>query len=410
MDQSIWSTSFWFVTAAGIFFTVLLMGLAPLSAWFFETPKLMPVLFWMSIGVLFLAMSIIPLTALRHQRRFGMLATIQIISIALGMITAVIIAINGGGAWALVIQSLIMHGSLAIMAFITSRFHPQITLKIATIKSHLQFGYTVMGATFVDFLRDSVRSFIIAKVLGTVMLGFYSLAFLFLNMPYRIMNIVMQDVIYTYLVKLKDEKELLRKMFLFLSRLIAILVFPIMGMIAIAHESVFAIILSDKWSMTGKLFMLAAPAAALHTLASLRIVFMQIDGRVSKNLRCSIELLLLELILLATFVSMGIEWAVIALALAFIIYLPRDLYIVMKNLDCTFAQCVNALLPTAAITAIGTIIYTQLVTLWGISEPITHMALAIALGVVLWLAAIALQYRPIKSEIAFLKTNLEKAA
>ena len=58
-------------------------------------------------------------------------------------------------------------------------------------------------------------------------------------------------------------------MYLFITRVLATLLFPVIGMVAAAHQPVFKILLSEKWSMSGDLFVLLAPACALQAVAAL---------------------------------------------------------------------------------------------------------------------------------------------
>lgn len=405
-DPLIWSSSFWFVCLSGLFFMALIIGAAPIAAWFFETPQLWPILSWMALGILFQAMSIVPMALLRHQKRFKALSFVQMASIALGMISAVVIAIKGGGAWAIVLQGLVMHGSLFLFVMLASRFKPKLLLKFQKIKSHLAFGYTVLGASFLEFLRDSSRSFVIAKVLGTVLLGFYSIAFLFLYLPFRIISIVLRDVVYTYLAPVRDDKELMRSMLLLIMRCFSILVFPAMGILAVAYEPAFNVILSEKWVLSGKLYMLAAPAAALTAVISARAVFMQIIGEVKMNVRCGVEVLLLQLAVLLIFVSQGIEWAMIGFAISMYIYIPRELMLMRQYFNCRIIDSIKSMLPSFLITVGGAFVYLELITIMDVDNMLSGFFIAIAIGVVTLLLAIAAQYRLIRNDLDRLSPSM----
>ncbi len=408
-DEKIWSASFWFVTASGIFFTAVMIGLAPLTAWFFETPQLGPILSWMAIGILFQAMSIVPLAALRYDHRFKVVSIVQIISMVLGMITAVIIAMKGGGAWALAWQGLVMQGSLFLMAFAFCRFRPKFFFNLKMIKEHILFGYSVMGANFLEFSRDTLRSFILGKVLGAALLGFYSLAYLFLYLPYRVINTVMPDVIYRYLVPFKDDMAVLRSMLLLITRCLASLVLPFMIMIAVANKPVFGFILSDKWIFSGHLYMLVAPAAALAAVISVRIIFMQIIGKVGVNMRCNLEYLIVQTGFLLVFVWFGMEWAMIGFALSMLVYLPRELWILKTHFACGIKDYINVFIPAVIATLVGALTYLGIVIGLGVDKPLIQLILAALCGLLCLGCAFALQYKTVKHQItqinAVLKTH-----
>ncbi len=407
-DPKIWSSSFWFVSFSGLFFTLLIVAAAPIMAWFFETPQLFPILAGMSLGILLQGLSIIPMAQLRHQHRFKLLSGVQMIAIFSGLAAAVIVAANGGGAWAIVLQGIVIHGLTLVLVFIASKFKPQFFFKLKLIKDHIAFGYTVMGTTFIDFLKDAIRPFIIAKVLGTALVGFYSIAFLFLNLPYRIINAVMQTVIYAYLAKLRDNEALLRSMLLLIIRCLAIVVIPAMIMVAVAHDPVFHILLSEQWALSGQLYALAAPAAALFAILNVRTIFMQIIGKVRHNFRYSIELLILQAILLLIFVWHGIEWAMMGIAFAMYLYLPRQLWVMHQYFKCSPLNIMKVIAPTCLVTCFGALGYWALADVLAHSQPLHLMLLAIGIGVVVLLACIAVQYKSMKKEIFVLKGLLDQ--
>ena len=67
----------------------------------------------------------------------------------------------------------------------------------------------------------------------------------------------------------KERRYAIACTFLLLSRVLAICIFPVMGMVAIAHEPVFRLLLSDKWSASGELFMIVAQPSALQSVTGL---------------------------------------------------------------------------------------------------------------------------------------------
>lgn len=402
-DPLIWSSSFWFVSLSGLFLTFLVVAIAPIASWFFGTPQLFLILSWMSLGILLQGLSIIPIAQLRHQHRFKILSAIQMFAIFMGLASAVIVAAKGGGAWAIVTQGLVIHSLTFLLVFLASQFKPRLFFKIKLIKDHIAFGYTVMGSSFIDFTRDTLRSFIIAKVLGAALLGFYSIAVLFLYIAHRIIASVLQGVIYAYLATLKDNIELLRSMFFLLIRILTILIFPAMIMVAVAYDPVFRIVLSDKWALSGKLYMMAAPAAAFTAILSIRFTFLQIIGRVQENFRFSIEALILQISLIFIFVWQGIEWAIIGYAIAMYVFLPREIWIMGKFLECNWLDTLKRMAPTCFITFAGVFTYLMALKFIDVDALLSQMFAAIMIGLAVVLASVAVQYKSICQELDVVK-------
>ena len=356
------------------------------------------------------ALSIVPIAVLRHQKRFKVLSLSQILSLSLGLVTAVYIAAKGGGAWAIVIQGFVIHGSMLLFVFLASKFKPKMFLNFKMIKEHLAFGYTVMGANFLELSRDSIRSFVIGKVLGTAILGFYSLAFLFLYLPFRVIHMILGDVVYSYLAPLRDDKELLSAMLLLIVRCLSIAVLPVMGLLAVANQAVFGVILSETWLLSGTLFMLAAPGAALAAIMIVRHTFLQIIGEVKMNFRCGLEILFLQSAVLFIFVWQGIEWAMLGFALSMLLYIPRELVLIKRHLDCDISQIIRSVFPSFLMTIVGAIAYLELISVFSIHTLLSQLFAAFSIGIITLLITTCIQYKTLRIDFKMISDKLDYKA
>jgi O-antigen/teichoic acid export membrane protein len=91
-------------------------------------------------------------------------------------LTAVIIAVKGGGVWSLVSALLITELLRSVLFWVCAglKFQPVIDFKMW--KRLLRFGYNVSLGSVMGFLYGLMDQFAIGKYLGKVQLGFYSLS------------------------------------------------------------------------------------------------------------------------------------------------------------------------------------------------------------------------------------------
>ncbi|MEM6781158.1 MAG: oligosaccharide flippase family protein [Pseudomonadota bacterium] len=402
--DGVWYTSFWLIMMMGTGLMLLVMGLAPLMAYFFETPQLSIILIGLAPAIFFQALSIVPTTYMRFDNRYPAVSSIQIAGTILGMGSAVIVALLGGGAWALVAQMLVMTSVIALSAIVMAGFRPRLTFNLKIITDHLTFGRDVAGSTFIEFVKDASKSMIIGKILGSALLGFYTIAFLFLNLAYRVIVSVMQSVIYAQLVVHKANKELLQNMLIFLTRALALIIIPLMAMIAISHEAFFAWFLSDEWVLSGQLFMIAAPALALQTVLSVRIAFMLILGRADINLRCNIELLVLETIAVLATVWFGLNWIMVGLLAVILLYQFRNIHLLTTHLDLSLTRYLKTLIAPIFMSGIGMVLYSLAADQWSNLNNFTLVAIAFVIGVAVVGTAAGMQFKTLKTEVRMLKT------
>ena len=403
-NKTLWISSFWVSVALSIVLSVFMLMIAPLAAYMFNEPRLTPIVATLAIAVFCMSLAAIPGASLRQEGRFEAIAGISTASLVAGTIAAIIIAVKGGGAWALVGQQLAIYGTRLVLNFWFSSFRPQFMFSFNGLKEHLYFGRNLVGIGMIAFLSDTIGTFAIASVLGTTAIGIYALALSLAHLPMKLLGGSLGFVSYTHMSHIKDNKTLLRRLFLFLTQLQSIFIFPAMGMIAVAHDPLFRLFLSDKWAEAGTIFMLLAPGTSLQSVNSLCTVITLSSGRSDLTFRIIFEAFLLWCISLLTFVWFGLEWAAFAFSLATISYLPRLLHLVLPLIDCPTSAFVKIIARPLAITAVFIGFYLVLKS-WPAANDLALFSLAFGLGVVALASIIVPQYKQLRSEQEFLKST-----
>ncbi|MDE2336851.1 MAG: oligosaccharide flippase family protein, partial [Alphaproteobacteria bacterium] len=218
-SEDVWSSCFWLTILLGAGLALLIMLVAPLAAGFFKEPPLRPLVTALALVIVPQAAATIPEAYLRHNHRFGTIAWTEAAAIAGGLAAAIIVAFKGGGAWALIAQQLALYTLRFSLTFWRSGFRPCLSFSLRGLREHLVFGRNVLGANFMMTLTQSQDSLIIGKMLGSWLLGFYTMAFLFVRLPLRIIAGPLEYVIYAHIAPLGNNKALVRRIFLLLTRL-----------------------------------------------------------------------------------------------------------------------------------------------------------------------------------------------
>ena len=401
-ERSVWSTSFWLTIISGSGLALFIICLAPLAAMFFKEPRLTPIIMALALVIIPQAGATIPEAALRREHRFGFISATEIGAVLTGIVLAVVVGLMGGGAWALVAQQLGLYGTRFLLTFTFSSFRPTLHFKISEIKEHLVFGRDLLSAKFIWFLTGAIDAPIVGKVLGETVLGFYTMSCMFSRLPGQVISGPLQYVVYAHLSKLRDDIPALRRTMLLLTRILAIVIFPGMGMVAAANESVFKLFLSEKWLQSGHLFMLVAASAALGAVTGLRGTFMMIIGRVNLQLRAAIEFFFLLGIVLLVSVWFGIKWFAIGYSCAVFLYFPRSMNLILPHLGCSFADYTRTLIIPTLVTTACVLIFTGINAFfllgdWG------QLFIGGFLGVFGIVTSAILQLRTLKEDLVFLR-------
>jgi O-antigen/teichoic acid export membrane protein len=393
-----WSTCFWLSVMLGGVLAAIMLCSVPLAATMLKEPRLQPIAMALISVVVIQSVGSIPGAALQQQHKFMLIALVEIIATALSIAIAVVAATHGCGAWALVFQQVGFYGVRVVLTFWFSAFRPQLFFDLRRVTEHLLFGRDVLSSNLINFFTRSMDNLVIGKVLGAAPVGVYSMAFQFARLPNTLVSGPLQFVLYARLARVKNQQMLIRTTFLALTRILASLIFPSMGMVAAAYHPVFTLLLTTKWAAAGKLFMLVAPACAVQSATALCATIMLVLGRTDIRLRVVVESGIMWIVMLCAAVWFGIEWTGIAFDLSVVIYTPRLLMMTLPLIACPAGDYIRAITTPVIVTlgCIGGFLSLQYALDFG---DVAELALAAVFTVVGVAASALAQRRPLMSAL-----------
>jgi PST family polysaccharide transporter len=400
-DTVSWSTSFWLVLLLGGGIAIILAVFAPLVAHVFGEPELKPIVIVLSYTIVAQAAAVIPGAALHQARRFSTIAAVEMSSTVVGMAAAVTAAVLGAGFWALIIQQVLFFSCRCYLTFFWSPFRPHLTFNFPKIKGHIAFGRDVIGASLVAQINGSLDNVVIGHTLGSSAVGLYAMAMQFIRLPTIVVTGPLQFVLYSHMAIIKDNLPAIRRTFLLATRVLGIIIFPSLGMLAAAHYAVFNIFLSEKWSESSTLFMILATAGALQAMMALGGDIMLIMQRSDLRLRMTIEFGAIWLCALLLSVWHGVYWVAIAYNCAVLLYVPRTLWLLLPLIQCSFTMYLKAMIVPALATLASIIIYTEVVRIFT-PHQYADAGLAMMLAIVTAAISALVQLRPLLNESALL--------
>jgi O-antigen/teichoic acid export membrane protein len=187
------------------------------------------------------------------------------------------------------------------------------------------------------------------------------------------------------LTSVQDNLPAIRSTFLFFTRVLAIIIFPTLGILAVAHVAIFAALLSAKWSQSGTIFMILATAGAVQAMMALGGDIMLVLGRADLRLRTTIEFGLLWLCAVLVSVFFGIYWVAVAFNCAVVFYLPRPLWLILSLIECPFKSYLEAVIAPILVTLASVGLYLEIAKALAL-----HQKAEIGLAALLVLAGVVL--------------------
>lgn len=380
-DRVTWSTAFWISCLLGLVLTLLMAALGPVAAYLFQAPALAPMITVLSLVVLAQAVHLIPVAALQQAGRFHIVAVNDLFGTVIGIATALMMASHGYGAWALVGQQVAYFSVRLSMTCLRSPFRPIRAFEWGAMREHITFGRALLATNLIAYAGRNLDSWVVGRILGATLLGHYALAFQFARLPAQLITGPLQFVMYAELTKMKDQPREIGQLFLYITRVLATVLLPIMGMIAVAHAPVFTLVLSSKWQVAGHLFMQLAGICALQAIATVGETVVYALGRADIQLRNTGEYTLLWLGALVLTISHGLTAAALAYSLSTTLYLTRYLHRVLPLMELSIAEYLATLTRPLLASAGGIACYLVLsseFTLTPLTQALCALVLALA--------------------------------
>lgn len=370
-ERTTWSTCFWLTTAMGAVLGLIMAGLGPVAAYVFNEPPLTLMLAALGCAVFMQALHLIPVASLQQEQKFHTIAIIDIVSTSSGLASAVAMAYHGFGAWSLIGQQVIYFVIKVALTLSLSSFRPLRVFDWRETRDHIRFGGNVLGSNLVIYSARAFDNWIVGKVLGTAILGFYSMAFQFARLPQMIVTGPLQFVMYSQLVKMKDNPTAIARLHLVMTRLLAMLFFPAIGLLCAAHAPVFSFLLSAKWETAGQMYRIVAPACVFQAVVSISEAVMMSLNRADIQFRASRECWGMWVVVLFIAVDHGLTAAALAYTVAISLYQLRYLGMVLPLIGCSKKEYAAGFIIPLISTAFAVIAYLLVAPLLP-EEPYIH--------------------------------------
>ncbi|MGQ0533678.1 MAG: lipopolysaccharide biosynthesis protein, partial [Caulobacteraceae bacterium] len=352
-DTEAWSSAFWAAILLSSAFAVVIFLLSWPAAAFFNEPRLTPIMMTLALAPLLMGLVDIPAAALLQKEKFQWLAGAEFAAGVSGIVVALVIAFNGGGAWALVWQHLTQRAAKLIVVFLVSRFQVRPVFKPSRFAEHIGFMRDTVGWSMTMFVSRQADTLIVGKFLGAATLGLYNVAVRIMQLPVNILGGSLHSAIYPRFVQVRENPEALRQLILFTTMAQAAFVFPPIAAIAGASDAFFTLLLSERWEASGEIFTLLAGTAAIQTVVAINGSLLQAVGRTGARLRLTVEYAILWTLSALIAAQFGINAVALGCTLVTLLYLPRLLYLYLRPIDLPIVDFVRILVgPTVVALAV----------------------------------------------------------
>ncbi len=340
---------------------LILFFSAPYIALFFRMPELCSLSRFLFLSIIINSFGIVQNIILSKSLSFKVISLADLTSALVSGVVTVLMVMNGFGYWALAWQILLQN--IVRVAFLWAAsswrvsFHPS----FGVIKEVFSFSSFMLFSSFINTVVKNIYSVIIGRLFNPAMLGFYSQANKYQQIPSTVIQSTISGVAYPVLSNLKDDEArqlmYLRK----IVRIAACVIFPVMFGLAALMASFVSILLTDKWLPAVPYFQIMVPVAVVLPFHALNTNLVLIRGFSKTNLL--LEAVKNGLILLSVFavyalasftscIEMDINWLLIFFSVANVLSYLFDMFVSQRLAGYRVISQLKDILPYFFVSAV----------------------------------------------------------
>lgn len=398
---------FWLNVGASFFAVVVLAALAPALTAFYGEPSVKLVIVGLAPAFLSAGIAVQYRVDLTRQRRFAILAAVDVASQFIALLAAIVTALIAVSFWALVVQQVAANVAACIMLIAVSPWRPGLPRRKAGTRAFVLYGAHATGGQATSFLASNVDTVALGRTGDANDVGIYSRAFQLLIVPIQQLAAPLTRIVLPGLAEASSDKDFARR----LKRAEVGLAYVFLvgfSLLYVSADAVIRLVLGPGWHDAGDIIRVLVLAGVFQGLGYVYYwVFlakarMRLAFRIGLLTRC---ILVALVILAAPGGPVAVAWAVSAgAALHWIV----QTFVGMPSLGVTVGQVLLPVFRPAAISV--TVILAVTMLQYGGRWPVSMMQqLVLAFVVALGTVAAALLVPAVRHDITFVRSGRQYA-
>lgn len=266
IEEAHLDTAMWAITVQSVVLTIVGFAAAPLVAAGFDEPELADVFRVLVLTIPIMSTSSLPTAVLKREMDFKPLSLRALFAAVVGGAVAVTLAVLGFGVWSLVVQNLVQHLVGAIVLWKAVDWLPGFNISMTHYKQLFAFGANILGERVINYFNRQFDDLLIGAVLGSKVLGYYTVAYEILKGLTNILSRTGTQVALPLFSRLQNEASRLSGAFLTAMQSTALIAFPVFLLFIGVAPELFDLVYGPKWAPSVPLARVLALIGVLHAI------------------------------------------------------------------------------------------------------------------------------------------------
>lgn len=337
-SQTLLSSIFWINVGFGTVAMFLMFLLAPLGGIFYQELRVVSVLQVLSTSFFISSLGTLHQSLLERSLAFNLLAKLEIISVLVGAVVGIGLALVQAGVWSLVFQSLITVSLTTILLWFSSPWRPEWSFHWSDIRTISSYSLNLTGFNIFNYFVRNADYLLIGRYLGAQDLGYYTLAYRILLFPLQNITAVVGRVMYPVLSNVQDDNRRFCSAYLKSTGIIALISFPLMMGLLISAEPFILTFFGEKWQLVIPLIMIFAPIGMIQSVGATVGIIYQAKARTDWMFLWGIGAGVFVVLAFMIGLPWGINGVAMAYAIASFILLYPNFSIPFRLIDLKFLE------------------------------------------------------------------------
>ncbi len=289
---------------------ILLFFCSGLIANFYGNPELSTLSRVVFLMFLLNSFSVVQNALLVRAMNFRTCTIINLVSILISYVIAIVSAIYGAGSYAIAFQMVSLALCRSVMLWLQpSSWRPRLTFKRDSFHQLFSFSFKLLFTNILNTLACRIFPSVIGKCYGTEPAGFYENAQRWGNMPQDFVTGTISTVSYPAISEVqRSDEEALRRVYRKSVRVTSFFVYPLFMGIMVCASNFIVSILGEKWLDTWPFVMFICVAGIFNGLNTANNNMLKTKGRSSDILAFEVVRNVATILFVFACIPLGVYW------------------------------------------------------------------------------------------------------
>lgn len=242
-----YNATFWLTAALGLALAGMLWALSGPIAGLYGQPPVAALIRGLSVTVLLVAFTAVPVAILRRAFNFRVLSIRAIAGVIVGGAVGIGMALSGWGVWSFVGQWVAMIATNVVMAWTAVDWRPGLTTTRAHLRRAGVFGGQVLALRWAELAVVQLPTLLIGATLGPLATGLYSVSWRLVATLTFLISTPLRMVSQPAFAAVRREGGRAGDLLLDIARLTGVVAFPFFAGLAVMAEPLLRLFFGTEW-------------------------------------------------------------------------------------------------------------------------------------------------------------------